>query len=188
MSKRDVKRMGAQRERVLGGVWVLAVILLAGCRGATPTPPPSTDTAVLPTNTPRPTPSPREMQQPTVTETIQPAETIMGPTEPIPLPEFSAVRLLWVTYLDDPQYFQVTLAGWPEDVPEDIVVRVGNLLYICQRLFPEQYPNRVYCWGDAPREGANVLLEVYSDQVTDALVEIPFTVPYIPRPTETPGN
>lgn len=171
------------------GIWLISILLLAGCRKETTTPPPPTDTVTLPTNTPHPTPTPREQQQPTATETPLPTEEVIQPTgDLLPLPDFSSVRLIGRTYLEDPQYFQVILDGWPQDVPEDIVVRVGHLIYLCQRLFPDRYPNRAYCWGDAPPEGANVLLDVFSDRVADPLVEIPFTVPYIPRETATPRN
>lgn len=169
---------------LLVGFWSLT-----GCRGETPPAPPKpTDTEILPTNTPRPTPTPREMQAPTATETQEPTQTGIATSEPLTIPDFSNVSLYWKTFLGDPHYFQVTLEGWPEDVPEDVIVRVGTIFYNCDQLYPNQYPTRVYCWGNAPPEGANVVLQVIVESVAEPLVEIPFTVPYIPRDTQTPEN
>jgi len=96
------------------------------------------------------------------------------------------VRLNAVTFLEDPQYFQISLDGWPKDAGEDVVIRVGEEVYSCDRLFPDQHPFRVYCWGSAPPQGAHMVLEVIMERVAEPLTEVPFQVPYLPTSTPTP--
>lgn len=163
---------------------VFAMSLLSACKSETTTPPPPTATDPLPTKTPGPTPTPREMMEPTATDTPSPTETIEQGTE-VKLPDFSQVRLHGVTFLEDPLFFQVSLDGWPKDAGEDVVVRVGEEIYSCDRLFPDQYPFRVYCWGASPPEGAHMVLEAFMEHVVDPLLEVPFQVPYLPDPTPT---
>jgi len=94
------------------------------------------------------------------------------------LPDFAGVTLYEVTHLMDPRWFQVSMDGWPADVPEDVVVRVGQEFYTCDILFPDEFPNRVYCWGFAPRKGTDVTIQVIVEDVPKPLLEIPFRVPY----------
>ena len=78
----------------------------------------------------------------------------------------------------DPRYFQVTFEGWPSNVPDDVIVRVDKEIYDCDILFPADYPDRLYCWGLAPRRGTNVTVQVILENIPSPLLEIPITVPY----------
>jgi len=118
------------------------------------------------------TPNPTSTVEPTATEEILTTE------EPQPLPDLSGVTLYEVTHLMDPRWFQVSMDGWPADVPEDVIVRVGLEFYTCEVLFPDQFPNRVYCWGFAPPKGTDVTIQVILEDVPKPLLEIPFRVPY----------
>lgn len=169
--------------------FLLALIMmwLSACKPKSPPPTTSPSPSPLPSNTPAPTPTPRELQQPTPTETSAPTDTAdQVPVEREHLPDFTQVRLHAATFLEDPKYFQVSLDGWPKDAGEDVVVRVGEEMYSCDRLFPDQYPFRVYCWGSAPPQGAFMVLEVIMERVAEPLTEVPFNVPYLPTPTPTP--
>ena len=97
---------------------------------------------------------------------------------PAALPDFSGVELYEVTHLMDPRMFQVSMDGWPDVVPENLIVRVGFEFYTCEVLFPERFPNRVYCWGKAPPKGTEVKIQVIVEDVPGSLLEIPFVVPY----------
>lgn len=167
---------------------LLAMLLLAGCRKTPTVLPTDTNTAPAPTRTLGPTPTAREMLNPTATETPLPTETPIPGEAEVQLPDFSQVRLHAATYLENPEYFQVSLDGWPKNTPEGIVVRLGREIYTCERLFPEAYPFRVYCWGASPPEGALMRLEVILDQMPDPLVTLNVSVPYLPRVTDTPEN
>lgn len=90
----------------------------------------------------------------------------------------SGVTLLEITYLEDTRYFQVAFEGWPENTPENLIVRVDKEIYTCDVLFPAKYPDRLFCWGLAPRKGTNVTVQVIIEDIPNPLLEIPFTVPY----------
>ena len=90
----------------------------------------------------------------------------------------SGVTLLEITYLEDTRYFQVAFEGWPENTPENLIVRVDKEIYTCDVLFPAKYPDRLFCWGLAPRKGTNVTVQVIIEDIHNPLLEIPFTVPY----------
>jgi hypothetical protein len=78
----------------------------------------------------------------------------------------------------DPRMFQVSMNGWPSDMPEDTIVRVGLEFYTCEILFPDRFPGRVYCWGRAPEKGTEVKIQVILEDIPKPLLEIPFRVPY----------
>lgn len=164
-------------------IMILGLVLLSACKEEAPPPPPPTETETLPTKTPGPTPTPREMMNPTATPTTSPTETIEQASGI--LPNFSQVRLHAVTFLEDPMFFQVSLDGWPQDAGEDVAVRVGEEVYTCERLFPDQFPFRVYCWGASPPEGSHQVLDVFVEHVAEPLIQVPFQVPYLPEPTPT---
>ena len=74
--------------------------------------------------------------------------------------------------------FQVSMDGWPANMPEDSIVRVGMEIFTCDILFPDLFPDRVYCWGKAPTSGTEVKLQVILEEVPLPLLEISFRVPY----------
>ena len=160
---------------------VVFLLMLAGCGGETQESPPPTATPVLPTRTPSPSPTPRQMvatPSPRSTHVPTATEQIPATQAPAALPDFSGVTLYEATHLMDPRMFQVSMDGWPADVPEDVVVRVGLEFYTCDILFPDQFPNRVYCWGFAPPKGTDVTIQVILEDLPKPLLEIPFRVPY----------
>ena len=91
--------------------------------------------------------------------------------------DFSTVTLNEATFLMDPQYFQVSLDNWPEQVPDNVVLYVDGEPYNCEELFPEDFPNRIYCFGPAPRKGDQVSVIVTGPESDTPLLEIPFVVP-----------
>jgi len=99
---------------------------------------------------------------------------------PVPemIPDLSGVTLYEVTHLMDPNMFQVSMDGWPNNMPEDAIVRVGMEIYTCDILFPDLFPQRVYCWGRAPTSGTEVEIQVILEEVPLPLLEISFRVPY----------
>ena len=158
---------------------VLVLVLLAGC--ASP--------AEIENST-NSLPAPTESSSPTTLPTqpidVQPTATLEVTLSPQPteredttgdLPDLSGLTLYQVTHLMDPRYFQVSLNGWPEGLPEDLIVRVDTEIYTCELLFPEEFPQRVYCWGLAPKPGKPVALQVILEDVARPLLEISFTVP-----------
>jgi len=160
---------------------ILIVLLISACGAQEEIPVLPSATPVPPTRTPAPSPTPRQMAlTPSPTSTAEPTATAepAATEEPETLPDFSGVTLYEVTHLMDPRWFQVSMDGWPADVPEDAIVRVGLEFYTCEILFPEQFPNRVYCWGFAPPKGTDVIIQVILEDVPKPLLEIPFRVPY----------
>lgn len=163
--------------------WLFGIVMLilAGCGGKVQESPLPTETALPPTHTPAPSATPRQMvPSPTAFSTREPTST-PGPIQtqtPESLPDLSGVSLHEVTHLMDPRLFQVSMNGWPEDLPEDVIVRVGLEIYSCEVLFPDLFPNRVYCWGKAPPRGTEVKIQVILEDVPLPLLEIPFRVPY----------
>ena len=156
---------------------IMILIFLTACGSQAEQPVFPTETPVPPpTRTPEPTLTPRQLASPTPTAT----EVSSPGSEPtsVPLPDLSGVELYEVTHLMDPRLFQVSMDGWPTDLSDDLVVRVGMEIYTCDVLFPERFPNRVYCWGFAPPRGTEVTLQVILENVAEPLLEIPFTVPY----------
>ncbi len=158
---------------------VLMLVLLTGCAS-----PPEIENPTITL------PAPTESSSPTILSTqpidLQPTVTLgttpsSRPTEiedtTGDLPDLSGVTLHQVTHLMDPRYFQVSLNGWPEGLPEDLIVRVDTEMYTCELLFPEEFPQRVYCWGLAPKPGKQVALQVILEDVARPLLEISFTVP-----------
>ena len=159
----------------------LMILLTSACGGQEDLPVLPSATPVPPTRTPSPSPTPRQMAlTPTSTPDVVPTTSgSLSATEvPEDLPDFSGVTLYEVTHLMDPRWFQVSMDGWPADVPEDLIVRVGTELFTCEILFPDQFPHRVYCWGFAPPKGTEVTIQVIMEKVAQPLLEIPFRVPY----------
>jgi len=157
------------------------MLILTACRTqAEPTAVPSPETTEV-TNTPAPSATPRQQFTPTPTvpkNTPRPTQK-PAPTEtPQFIPDLSEVTLFETTHLMDPRYFQVAFEGWPAETPEGLIVRVDKEIYDCDILFPDVYPDRLYCWGLAPRRGTNVLLQVIVENIPRPLLEIPFVVPY----------
>lgn len=118
------------------------------------------------------------MEEPSPEPTSTPVEETPVKTE-APLTDFSDVTLYRATHLMDPSNFQVSLDNWPEDLGYAVVVLVDGKIFRCDELFPEEYPNRVYCWGPAPEVETRVTLIVAREEDLEALLEIPFVVPRI---------
>ena len=166
--------------------FLLIVILIAACSKPQEEAPVPTGTPILPTRTVGPSPTPRQVFQedPTATPAPSPTNTEQ-PVDSVDIPNMSDVTLHLVTRLEEnQQYLQVSLDGWPDSLLENYDVRVGLAGFQCERLFPEVYPNRMYCWGLAPRAGSAVVLQVFLDGVADSILDVPFRVPYIVRETE----
>jgi len=109
-------------------------------------------------------------------QTMEPAQPT-ATVEVTALPDFIGVSLFEATHLMDPKNFQISLENWPEDVPVGTLVYVGEMEFICEVLFPDQYPDRTYCWGLAPEQGSEVNVRVFVDDGLDPVLEIPFIVP-----------
>ena len=77
----------------------------------------------------------------------------------------------------DPQYFQISLENWPDDLPEETRVEVDGKAFSCDVLFPDEFPGRVYCWGLAPARGKSINVRVLLFDGDEPVLEIPFTVP-----------
>ena len=155
--------------------------MLAGCGGEVQESLTPSATPVPPTRTPSPSSTPRQVAAtptPQSTNVPRATEETQATQAPDALPDFSGVTLYEATHLMDPRWFQVSMDGWPADVPEGVVVRVGLEFYTCDILFPDQFPNRVYCWGFAPPKGTDVIIQVILEDLPKPLLEIPFRVPY----------
>lgn len=87
------------------------------------------------------------------------------------------MTLYRATHLMDPSNFQISLDNWPEDLGYQVVVFVDGKIFRCDELFPEEYPNRVYCWGPAPKAETQVSVIVAREDDLEPLLEIPFVVP-----------
>lgn len=172
-------------------IWLLcSLVLLAACGGQNDALILPTDTMTpTPSRTPGPSPTPRQFQQPSPTATEAATETAtLLPEEPTPvvIPDMTDVTFHFATHIEEnPRYLQVSLNNWPEDMPENFDVRVGLEVFECEELFPEEYPNRMYCWGISPRHGSAVVLQVFLEGVARSILDVPFRVPYFIRPTET---
>jgi len=162
-------------------IWILILtVFLAACAG-----PPAEE-------------MPQEIAQttsaPTLTHTFAPSQTAAATDTPapepispspeettaedaLPLEDFSGVTLYRATHLMDPSNFQVSLDNWPEDLSYQVVVFVDGKIFRCDELFPDEYPNRVYCWGPAPKAEAHVSLIVAREDDLEPLLEIPIIVP-----------
>ncbi len=77
----------------------------------------------------------------------------------------------------DPEHFQISLENWPAGLLEDIRVLVADEEFSCEELFPDQYPDRIYCWGLAPPSGIEVVIRVFLPHNTAPTLEIPIVVP-----------
>jgi hypothetical protein len=162
-------------------IGLLIVFVLTACGGQEAELLPATETPIIPTRTPSPTATPRQLAP-----TLPPISTRTSTTIPEPtlsptqetIPDLSGVTLYEVTHLMDPSMFQVSMDGWPANMPEDTIVRVGMNIFTCDVLFPDLFPNRVYCWGKAPASGTEVKIQVILEKVPLPLLEISFRVPY----------
>jgi hypothetical protein len=164
----------------------LILLLLSACSRTQEETQVLTNTPVLPTGTIGPSPTPRQVFQDDPTATPRPSPTnTEQPDEPVEIPDMTEVTLHLVTRLEEnQQYLQVSLDGWPDTLLENYDVRVGLEVFHCEKLFPEVYPDRMYCWGLAPRAGSAVVLQVFLEGVADSILDVPFRVPYIVRETE----
>lgn len=159
-------------------VFLFLVLLMVSCAGAeepSPSPTPLTGEPAA-TSTPQEDLPMVETEVPTETAIADPEQST-STAEPTVTPDFSRVDLFEATHLMDPNYFQVSLENWPEDLPEGTQVLVGGEIFNCDELFPDQYPDRVYCWGPAPDRGREVKIIVHIPGVDAALLEILFKVP-----------
>ncbi len=162
-------------------VTLLILALASGCSGKlvdtitqpemTPTGSRASSITPAPLETdPTPTPEadiPTEVPDPTMTETVLPATSV----------DLSGVTLYQATFLMDPNFFQVSLENWPDLLPVEVVVSVGGEPYSCEELFPEDFPDRIYCFGPAPRKGEQISVVVTGQESDVPLLEIPFIVP-----------
>jgi hypothetical protein len=170
----------SMRKYITITILLMLVMVVSACA---PQAEPTLVATLVPTrnipNIPDPTSTPRQQfTQTTYTPTVELTFTPEPATTEPPLPDLSGVTLYEATHLMDPRYFQVALAGWPEGIPEGIVVRVGKEIFECDLLFPQKYPDRLYCWGLAPPKGTQVMLQVIMENVARPLLEITFMVPW----------
>lgn len=158
---------------------LLLVLTFSACSPAPTYPDPSvspSETTPIKTNTSAP--------EATATEALPvnptaPPITAVTPTA-ISLeatPDFSAVTVFETTHLMDPNYFQISLEAWPKNLPDDVSVQLDGIEYSCEILFPDDYPNRLYCWGPAPSQGTQSLIEVYLSAEDEPVFQARFVVP-----------
>ena len=94
------------------------------------------------------------------------------------LPDLSSVSLFQATHLMDPSNFQVSLEGWPVEISDSLSVVVGEETFSCDLLFPDDFPDRAYCWGKTPgKPGEQMMIKLYYSSVEEPLVEIEFKIP-----------
>jgi hypothetical protein len=155
--------------------YLLFAFLFVSCSPQAPIP----QNTLPPTSTPVPTSTVAETQQVEQSPTPIPTSIVVS-TEPPSMdnsPDFSAVLLFEATHLMDPSFFQIVLQNWPMGVPETVQVFVDNDEFNCEVLFPDQFPDRNYCWGAAPKRGSQVNVVVLLKGETAPVLEIPFVVP-----------
>ena len=162
-------------------IWILILTaFLAACTGQ-----PAAETpqeTAQPTSTPTLTDTPAPSQTAAATDTAAPEPTSPALEETaaeddLPSDDFSGVKLYRATHLMNPSNFQVSLDNWPEDLGYQVVVFVDGKIYRCDELFPDEHPNRVYCWGPAPKAETSVSLIIAREDDLEPLLEIPFVVP-----------
>jgi hypothetical protein len=116
-----------------------------------------------------------EPAEPPITEIEEPTSTT---EESANIPDLSSVSLFEATHLMDPSNFQVSLEGWPVEFSDALSVVVGDEMFSCDLLFPDEFPERAYCWGKTPgRPGEQIMIKLYYSGVEDPLAEIEFRIP-----------
>ncbi len=129
-------------------IWILILTaFLAACTGQ-----PAAET---PQETAQPT------SAPTLTDTFAPSQTAAATDTTAPQPTSASPE---ETASED-------------DLDYQVVVFVDGKIFRCDELFPDEYPNRVYCWGPAPKAETSVSLIVAREDDLEPLLEIPFVVP-----------